>query len=205
MADDDAFEFSLKVTCKASEAPASPELPSTVASRRLASWPKSNVQYEGIEDMIEKVISIVEAVGEAGISKPELVVRVSQSIEPAHKKQDATGYGKSTLDSVLARLASAAHDAVFWAGYDTARLVHSSYLAAWTVKTCTRELDEEGKLDQEKSQERITLPRRWTDMWGDRIQWEWDRCVRVVLGQIITRPGLTEVCHLTIAFPGVGH
>lgn len=83
---------------------------------------------------------------------------------------------------------------VFWAGYDTARLVHLDYWKEWTafyrdgVRDSTNQVVELSSFPG-----RNVLPRIWTDIFGHMVPDLWERAKRNVLGYIIGRPGASEV------------
>ena len=70
---------------------------------------------------------------------------------------------------------------LFWAGYATLVLVSSAYLKNWTV------------LVSESPARRI-FPRRWLDISGVKIVNFWEAALRAVMGVIIFRPGISQVC-----------
>jgi hypothetical protein len=71
---------------------------------------------------------------------------------------------------------------LFWSGYSSIVLVHSVYLREWTVIT------------SEDPRDRIH-PRRWLDVSGSRIDYIWEAALKAVVGVILFRPGISEVCH----------
>lgn len=107
--------------------------------------------------LVAAVLSAVERAGAAGIQRQEL--------------QRQLKIDSASLDSAFSAIS-----AVFWAGYDDARIVSTSHLADWTVGV-------EGS--------RVG-PRRWVDIKGNLIVPDWERALRSVTGHVMHRPGTTE-------------
>lgn len=80
--------------------------------------------------------------------------------------------------------------AVFWSGYDTARLVAMEFWPSWTIRTRPFELKEN------KESERCTTPRRWLDIYGQVLHTEWVRAVNRIASHLMMRPGITQVSTL---------
>lgn len=80
--------------------------------------------------------------------------------------------------------------AVFWSGYDTARLVAAEFWPSWTIRTRPFELKEK------KESERFTTPRRWLDVYGQVLHTEWIRAVNRVASHLMMRPGISQVSTL---------
>ena len=70
---------------------------------------------------------------------------------------------------------------MFWTGYSAIVLVHSAFLEKWTV------IVSESPLTR-------SHPRRWDDIEGQRIPSYWEAALRSVMGVVIFRPGITQVC-----------
>ena len=109
--------------------------------------------------------------------------------------QAITGYPEADFLSALAVLSSEKPPRIFWAGYDTARIVGVSAWPAWAVAASPRGGGEK----------RWCRPRQWTDLYGELQRTEWDKAVNAVLGHIITQPGQTEVCRVTHQLSDVAH
>lgn len=92
------------------------------------------------------------------------------------------------VDAALAALALEDTPRVFWAGYDNAHLIGREHWAAWSTPVKPRD----AFLADTNTPRTECAPRRWIDIWGEVIPFEWDRCMKAVLGQLITRPGMTE-------------
>jgi len=93
-------------------------------------------------------------------------------------------------------LTALAKKEVFWAGYDTARIVHRVYWPYWAVHTAPPVVLEDGRIagiSQESNDDRLVAPRRWVDIYGRRVEEEWEKAKRNVLGWIVARPGMSEV------------
>jgi hypothetical protein len=105
----------------------------------------------------------------------------------------ALGINRDELDQMLAGLSTTNHPRVFWAGYDTARLVSQSFWPEWQCPARRFKLDEDGKVDPEGDGEVRCTPRIWVDIWGRRMEDKWDEAVGCAKGWLISRPGLTEV------------
>jgi hypothetical protein len=106
------------------------------------------------------------------------------------------------LIPALAALAKEETPRVFWAGYDTARLVLTAHWPKWTIPTRPMPSTPSGELTEED--ERCTSPRKWINIWGEVVKEDWDLCWRAALSYIITRPGLTEVSLLRIRWINLG-
>lgn len=93
-------------------------------------------------------------------------------------------------------LAALAKREVFWAGYDTARIVHRVFWPCWAVHTAPPVVLEDGRIagiSQEPNADRLVAPRRWVDIYGRRVEEEWEKAKGNVLGWIVARPGMSEV------------
>jgi hypothetical protein len=94
----------------------------------------------------------------------------------------------------MALLASLAYREVFWAGYDTARIVHRDHWSHWAFFYREPLRDETGQvIGSHEFSGKYALPRIWTDIFGNRVEVLWEKAKRNVLGYIIARPGLSEV------------
>lgn len=128
--------------------------------------------------------------------KPAHVQRVTDAVRKAGVEgitpgglQVETKLTLSEVDSALAALALEATPRVFWAGYDNAHLVARSHWSEWSTLVHPRQ---PGTYEPVDGPPVDAAPRRWVDIWGDVIPEEWDRAVKAVLGQLFSRPGMTE-------------
>jgi oxalate---CoA ligase len=88
------------------------------------------------------------------------------------------------LFSMVKKLTESSVPLLFWAGYSTLILVSSAYLKNWTV------------LVSESPPTRV-FPRRWLDISGLKIVDFWEAALRAVIGVIVFRPGISQVCFLS--------
>ena len=106
------------------------------------------------------------------------------------------------IEHALAILASGTPPQIFWAGYDAPRLVHQSYWKAWTVAIRPARVGEGGKIESLVEDEIVySLPRQWVDVYGERMEQDWETICTMALGIIISRAGISEVgrtitCHI---------
>lgn len=68
----------------------------------------------------------------------------------------------------------------FWTGYSSVVLVSSAYLQTWSIVIPTSEV--------------TVKPRRWTDIRGSQVPEVWEAGLRAVVGTIVSRPAITQVC-----------
>lgn len=124
--------------------------------------------------VVERIVKVIEAAGANGIQRGDLQAQTELSLED--------------VDASLAALALEDTPRIFWAGYDNARLVSSQHWDQWSVDLADRSHD-----DKESQADAVRVaPRRWVDIWGNNIPSEWERAVKLVVAQLITRPGITE-------------
>jgi hypothetical protein len=157
---DDAFEFGLKVVSNGIQPISPPIAPSLHTGPSLTSW---NAHPVDVHLAVSPLLDLVYAAGPNGLTRAEL--------------EDQTGYPAETLMDVYALLAADSPTEVFWAGYDTARLISVEHWNEWTVAVKDRQVK----------------PRRWTTISGEVLQGDWERCLRCTAAQIATRPGITIV------------
>jgi len=74
---------------------------------------------------------------------------------------------------------------LFWAGYSSSVLVSSAYLQAWTVMVSNN------------PRTRI-FPRRWFDLEGKKMSDVWESALKAIVGVVIFRPGVPQVCSLLV-------
>lgn len=95
------------------------------------------------------------------------------------------------MDSVRVHTISIATDGIteastplaYWTGYTNIVLVSSTYIRPWSVSL----LGAEGP-------RAMVFPRRWLDVAGRRINDVWEAALRAVIGVILLRPGVAQVC-----------
>ncbi|WVF70857.1 hypothetical protein IAT40_005651 [Kwoniella sp. CBS 6097] len=173
--DDDAyeFEFSVKRAAPPSPTPPSATSPDLQACKPLKSWDIASTGKAEVQRTARRVIEAVTASGPEGITKPELL--------------DAIGCSLDLLSSALAELASPTSASilqpqkVFWAGYDTARLVLRDHWKEWTIIT----------IPKDGQEEILTNPRRWCDLYGNFMVNDWNKAINAVRSLIVVRPGIT--------------
>lgn len=75
------------------------------------------------------------------------------------------------------------HPFLHWVGYNSTLLVSAAYAGSWTVAL---------------SQSPVfrIFPRRWLDIFGKKVLDVWEAALRAVIGAIVSRPGLSQVCAL---------
>lgn len=171
--DDDAFEFDFTVT-RLEEPPQKWLSPPSKAPReppKARAWPDAPSPRPW---NIERIVKIVEAAGPNGIQRWDL--------------QAQTELPLGEVDAALAALAREAEQRIFWAGYDNARLVAVTFWDQWSVDLTDKFTDPK---DAPPEEVRVA-PRRWVDIWGNIIPAEWERAIKLVVGHLITRPGITE-------------
>lgn len=100
------------------------------------------------------------------------------------------------LNTLPPTLAALAQRETFWAGYDTARIVHTDHWTEWAIRTRPPIAHEDGRvtgLSPDPNSERLVVPRRWVDVYGRLVKEEWEQAKRNVIGWVMSRPGMTEV------------
>jgi hypothetical protein len=170
--DDSAFEFNIDISrsTKALEAKAA-KIPLSRLGPSLTEW-----EVEEAEDVhlaVTHILDLVHAAGADGLTRAELA--------------EKTGYPVSTLYTVFASLATDSTSEVFWAGYDTARLISAEHWNEWTHAVAVK-----GEVDLAQIR-----PRRWIDIYGEMLKEDWERCLRCAMGHLMTRPGILAVCPLS--------
>ncbi|ORY28627.1 hypothetical protein BCR39DRAFT_534519 [Naematelia encephala] len=177
---DDSLEVNMRVF-RAAPLSKQPEIstPSTHEIRSLVPWLGISDGSEQDYQQLNVIVTAVEASGSSGISRAEL--------------EFATKLSTDALDSAFSFLAREGAQRVFWAGYDTARLVSISHWDDWTLPCRTRVLTERGDPDYQKAVPRRCYPRRWIDIWGEVIESEWRRSIRSMIGHFVYQSNMTEV------------
>jgi hypothetical protein len=123
------------------------------------------------EELVQQIQTEIDNAGPNGVDKAELY---SSDID------------SSSIDIALAKLTSHRPATVFWAGYDTARIVSSKHALAWMQPVSTT-------TGTAVSTHIYCAPRRWVDMFGNLLQDDLDKSIRGAMAHIMTRPGISEV------------
>lgn len=83
---------------------------------------------------------------------------------------------------------------IFYAGYDTARLVHKLHWSSWALYYHQVERSALGHPTRMLTHRgRWAVPRKWTTIYGETDEVEWERAKQFALSIIATRPGITDV------------
>ncbi|KAL7425064.1 hypothetical protein Q5752_000752 [Cryptotrichosporon argae] len=161
---DDNLEFDIKVSLAK---PAADWPPVVVPPHRKVPVPTAwDAAGRVRQDDKQRVLRAIEEAGAEGITRGQL--------------QLAANLTAASTDAVLARLAKD-EAPIFWAGYETARVVSASHWSAWAIK-----------VPVDDAEPVRVAPRRWVDLWGDVIEDEWKAVVRGARSMIIANPGVTE-------------
>lgn len=108
--------------------------------------------------------------------------------------QTALGVSRDELHNLLATLSNdMVQQTTFWAGYDTARLVSSSFWPEWQCPARRIKIEDDGRINPEGSGVVMCTPRVWVDIWGRRLEQKWEEAVGCAKGWLISRPGMSEV------------
>jgi hypothetical protein len=137
-------------------------------------WPDTSVVATRGE--VEDVVDTLIAAGIEGLERGAISQQLNMSVD--------------SVDAVLAALAREDEPRVFWAGYNNAALVASQYWRDWSASVSPRAVQRAAPIDDHVIVP--AAPRRWVDIWGDLILPDWHAALKLVLGTITTRPGLTE-------------
>lgn len=81
---------------------------------------------------------------------------------------------------VMDKVASRPTALFFWTGYLSVVLVSSTYLQTWSLVVPISGA--------------MVKPRRWTDIRGSQVPEIWETGLRAVIGTIVSRPAITQVC-----------
>ncbi len=83
---------------------------------------------------------------------------------------------------IINQMADADIPQLFWAGYNSLVLISAHVVAKWSVTV---------------SQAPIVniFARRWLDIRGVQVPDFWQAALRAVMGLVIFRPGISQVCH----------
>jgi len=68
----------------------------------------------------------------------------------------------------------------FWTGCLSVVVVSSTYLQIWSLVIPASQV--------------MVKPRRWTDINGSQVPEIWEAGLRAVMGMILSRPAITQVC-----------
>ena len=170
MTDDAGFEMPLKVKL-VGDLPRKDEDPPNPRAVPATDWP-SSPQTRADEELQKQIMDEVEAAGPDGVDKAELY---GSDLEP------------SSIDHALAALTSAKPAVIFWAGYDTARIVSIKHSLAWMQPVIRL-----GQATDATPTEHC-MPRRWVDLYGEVIKDDLEKCIRCAVSHITVRPGIREV------------
>ena len=169
--------------------------PSVGVISSTAAWVADSVAHDAL---VSQALQIICEAGEEGVTRREIEVsedRISPFPQATDYHQFSLNISASELESVMKALG----EQVFWAGYDTARVVHTDFKHEWTVKLHPA-VRKHGAVERVKKGTSIwVVPRTWVNMYGSRIDSAWERAKRAVHGLIISRPGLTEVSSFAVA------
>lgn len=83
--------------------------------------------------------------------------------------------------SIVQRIVKLSIPPLFWTGYSCIVLVSSAHLQAWTV------------MISEVPRVRI-FPRRWFGLLGEKVPDVWQAALQAVVGIVVFRPGISQVC-----------
>ncbi|KIR74664.1 hypothetical protein I310_00938 [Cryptococcus deuterogattii CA1014] len=177
--DDDAYEFDFQVNRSAPPRPTlTASAPDPFICKVPSPWSINSLDVEQSRQVLEAASRVVDAIiasGPEGITKSSL--------------QSMLDLPSGLLEGVFSTFRKDP-PAVFWSGYDTARLVAMEFWPSWTIRTRPFELKEN------KESERCTTPRRWLDIYGQVLHTEWVRAVNRVASHLMMRPGITQVSTL---------
>nr|XP_019011884.1 uncharacterized protein I206_02720 [Kwoniella pini CBS 10737]OCF50665.1 hypothetical protein I206_02720 [Kwoniella pini CBS 10737] len=166
---DDAYEFPIQAKRAIVPSPRSPvSFPEHTINKPLFKWSEV-IQIENqaeVRYVQDKVVQKVTESGANGIPKADLLDSVKCSTD--------------MLEQSLAALAVEEDQRVFWAGYDTARLVSVKHWNEWCMR-----------LQPMSGEERMIAPRRWYDLYGKFDEEDFEQAMEATKSLIITRPGIT--------------
>jgi len=140
----------------------------------MAQWPETGVHASNAD--IEQVVAAVRAAGVDGLERGMMSAQLNMPVE--------------VVDSVLSGLALEEKPRFFWAGYNNACLVSATYWPDWSASVSPRA--EDRVAPAEPGHVVPAAARRWVDIWGDLIVSDWQRALKLVIGAITQRTGLTE-------------
>ena len=98
------------------------------------------------------------------------------------------------IPGIIARLVHATVPILFWAGHDEARLISAAFADKHAIqlkRSAPSPTDDLAEFD-------LVLPRSWKDLHGKTDTDVAMKAVRVLLGWILTRPGMSKVSSLRV-------
>lgn len=145
-------------------------------------------------DVKDKLSMIVAQAGPGGITKPQLAVScTTRSDQRVANVQSELRLDTRQLAGALAGLSDSSDSPVFWAGFDTARLVSRAHWSQWLCPAVTYVQNESGQFIKGGGEVVWCTPRKWVDIWGRRLEEVWTQSVDCAKGWLMSRPGMTEV------------
>ena len=114
--------------------------------------------------------------------RPSLIIRAQAELE---------AFPRTTLFAVVQRMTDAPVPLAHWTGYNAVVLVHAGAIRPWTVVVSHHSAQAGAAADGPQS---IVFPRRWLDIYGRKLQDVWETALRAVLGFVLLRPGISQVC-----------
>ncbi|KAF5384735.1 hypothetical protein D9757_006233 [Collybiopsis confluens] len=111
------------------------------------------------------ILWLVAQAGMKGVSKQDLIMNTK--LEPDH------------VLSMVSEMTSDPHPFLHWVGYNTTLLVSSAHARSWTVALSSSPLIR-------------VFPRRWLDIFGEKVSDVWEAALRAIVGTIIFRPGISQ-------------
>nr|XP_018264916.1 uncharacterized protein I303_03097 [Kwoniella dejecticola CBS 10117]OBR87074.1 hypothetical protein I303_03097 [Kwoniella dejecticola CBS 10117] len=165
---DDAYEFPVQVKRAAAPIlPISVEYPDHSTVKPLCRWKGMpfGIDTVDLQRVVDQVIQLVDTSLEDGITTAELLSSISCSKHKFHQ--------------ALAVLSLEGNQRVFWAGYDTARLISVKHWGAWCIA-----------VKAEDGQDKMIAPRRWYDLYGKFDEADFEKATECTKSLIMTRPGI---------------
>jgi hypothetical protein len=163
------------------------------------------LQGDAASSAVSAVLDAVISAGSEGVPKQRILVSpLLLSLFPVVLKREQVKYGipPGAIDGIIRHLCSAQTPLVFWGGYKALPvLVAAQFAYAWAarIEVTTQDapvIDYPGDfaMDVSKRRIRLVLPRRWRDIYGNKLIHVFDAAQKAVLGWIWGRPGISEVC-----------
>ncbi|KAJ4476656.1 hypothetical protein J3R30DRAFT_3292589 [Lentinula aciculospora] len=113
------------------------------------------------------ILWLVGQAGAKGLSKQELISNSQMAPEE--------------VLSVVSKMTGELRPFLHWVGYNSSLLVSSAHAGSWTVALSDSPLIK-------------VFPRRWLDIFGKKVIDVWEAALRAVVGAIVFRPGISQVC-----------
>lgn len=151
------------------------QVPPQIPTHPIA-WPSVSGAGAVDDELVQHILDEVEQAGAEGLDKAELY--------------DMDGIEAEDVDNALSAIGAQRPLAVFWAGYDTARMVSTKFAQAWMQPVIMPD-----ERTNPPAQRPYCTPRRWVDMYGTLLTDDLEMCVRGAVSQVVTRPGIREVSH----------